>query len=80
MMVLIQTLHTITLSLHAIRSLSGLDRGLSPRELVTGRGFDYNKDCRADFGSYVQATMETIVMNDNTPRTHDCIASGPSGN
>ena len=58
MMVLIQTVHTITLWLNATQSLSGLDRGLSPRELVTGRGVDYNKDCRANFGAYIQATTE----------------------
>ena len=65
MMVIIQTVHTITLWLNAIRSLSGLDRGLSPRELVRGRGVDYNKDCRADLGAYVQATTDKIVTNDN---------------
>ena len=79
MMVLIHTVHTITLFLNATRSLSGLERGLYPRELVTSRG-DYNLDCRADLGAYVQATTDKIVMNDNTPRTHGCIALGPSGN
>ena len=80
MMVLIQTVHTITLWLNAVRPISGLTRGLSPRELVTGRGVDYNKDCRATFGAYVQATTETIVTNDNTPRTHGCISLGLLGN
>ena len=80
MMVLIQTVHTITLWLNAVQSISGLNRGLSPRELVTGRGVDYNKDCRATFGAYVQATTEKIVTNNNTPRTHGCIALGTSGN
>ena len=47
MMVLIQTVHAITLWLNTIRSLSGLDRGLSPRELVTGQEVDYNKDCKS---------------------------------
>ena len=60
MMVLIQTVHMITLWLNAVRSLSGLERGLSPRELVTGRGVDYNLDCRATLGSYVQATTEKL--------------------
>ena len=80
MMVLIQTVHTITLSLYAIRPLSGLNRGLSPHELVTGRGVDYNLDCRATLGAYVQATTDKIVTNDNTPCTHGCIVLGPSGN
>ena len=36
MMVLIHTVHTINLWLNATRSLSRLERGLSPRELVAG--------------------------------------------
>ena len=48
--------------------------------LVTGRGVDYNLDCRATLGAYVQATTDEIVTNDNTPRTHGCIALGSSGN
>ena len=47
-MVLIQTVYTISLWLNAIRSILGKDRGLSPRELVLGRGVDFHKDCRAD--------------------------------
>ena len=72
MMVLIQKVHTITMWLNTIQSLSGFDRGLSPRELVTGRGVDYNKDCGANFGAYVQATTDKIVTNNNNPRTHGC--------
>ena len=53
MMVLIQTVYTIIMWLNAVWSLSGVAGGLSPRELVTGRGVDYNKDCRTDFGAYV---------------------------
>ena len=80
MMVLIQTVYSIIMWLNAVWPLSGVTRGLSPRELVTGRGVDYNKYCRADFGAYVQATTNKIVTNNNTPRTHDCIALGPPWN
>ena len=41
---------------------------------------DYHKDCRADLGGYVEASTDKVVTNDNTPRTHACIALGPSGN
>ena len=57
-----------------------MDQGLSPRELVTGRGVDYNKDCRAGLGAYIRASIDKVVTNNNTPRTHGCIALGPSGN
>ena len=80
MLVLVQTVYTICLWLNAIQSLSGMDRGLSPRELVTGRGVDYNKYCRAYLGDYIQASTDKVITNNNTPRTHGCIALGPSGN
>ena len=57
-----------------------MDRGLSLRELVTGREVDYSKDCRADLGAYIQASTDKFVTNNDTPRTHGCIALGPSGN
>ena len=79
-MVLIQTVYTISLWINAIRSISGKDRGLSPRELVLGRGVDFHKDRRADLGGYVEARPDNVITNDNTPRTHSCIALGPSGN
>ena len=31
-------------------------------------------------GGYVEASTDKVVTNDNTPRTHACIALGPSGN
>ena len=65
---------------NAVWPLSGVTRGLSPRELVTDREVDYNKDYRADFGAYVQAPPDKIVTNNNTPHTHGCIALGPYGN
>ena len=59
-MVMIQTLYTVCLWLNAIRSISGKYCGLSPRELVLGRGVDYHKDCRADLGGYVEARPEKL--------------------
>ena len=41
---------------------------------------DYCNDCRADLGGYVEDRSDKIVTNDNTPRTHSCIALGPSDN
>ena len=50
------------------------------RELITGRGVDYNKDCMANLDGYVQATTDKVATNNNTPCTHMCIVLGPSGN
>ena len=80
MLVLVHTVYTISLWLNDIRSLSGMYGGLSHREIVTVRGVDYSKDCRADLGAYIQASTYKVVTNNNNPRTHGCIALGPSGN
>ena len=40
---------------------------------------DYHKNCRACLDAYIQATTAKVVTNNNTPRTHGCIALGPSG-
>ena len=57
-----------------------MDRGLSPRELLTGKVVDYSKDFRADLGAYIKSSTYKVVTNDNTTCTHGCIALGPSGN
>ena len=73
MLVLVQTVYKICIWLNAIRSLSGMDRRLPPRELVTGREVDYNKDCRADLGAYIQASKDKVVTNNNTRCTRECM-------
>ena len=53
---------------------------VSPREIVTGLSTDCNRDCKADIESYVEASTNATVTNDNTERTHSCVALGPVGN
>ena len=52
----------------------------SPREFFTQRSVSYEKNCKAEFGSYVEASTNAMVTNRQIPRRHDCIALGPSGN
>ena len=80
MLVLVQTVYMICLWLNAIRSLSGMDQGFSPSEILTERGVDYSKDCRADLGACIQASTDKVFTNDNNLRTHGCITLSPSGN
>jgi len=54
--------------------------GFSPREIVTGLSTNYERDCKCDPGSYVEASTDVIVTNDNTERTRSCVAVGPVGN
>ena len=79
-LVLIHIVYTCVMCINAIPRKAGMVKGISPRELVTGRTVDYKRDCRACMGGYVEASTGAIVTNYNTPRTHSCIALGPSGN
>ena len=47
---------------------------------MTQRSIGLDGKCNAIFESYLQATSDAIVTNDQKPRTYECIAFGPSGN
>ena len=79
-LVVIHVVYTCVIFINAITRKAGAVQGISPRELVTGKTVHYKRDCRACIGGYVEASTGAIFTNDNTPRTHSCIALGPSGN
>ena len=47
---------------------------------MTGLSTGYERDCKIDIGSYVEAGTDATVTNDNTERTRSCVALGPVGN
>ena len=47
---------------------------------MTGLSTDYELDCKVNIGSYVEASTNATVTNDNTERTRSCVALGPVGN
>ena len=59
---------------------SGITGGFSPREIVTGTTVNFTRDCNNDCGAYVEASTYAIITNENSERTHSCIALGPSCN
>ena len=65
---------------NAVPAAEGISQVFPPREILTQRKFDSKKDCKALFGSYVEASTDAIVTNDMKSRTHSCSALGPSGN
>ena len=79
-MVLIHSLYSVIMMLNASPHESDVTGEFSPREIVTGRTINYLKDCRADIGAYVEASMDAMVTNDHTSHTHSCIALGLSRN
>ena len=80
MLVLIHIVYMCGMWINGITRNAGTVQGISPRDLVTGKTVDYKRDCCACMGGYVESSTDAIVTNDNTPRTHSCIALGLSGN
>ena len=67
-LILIQMIYSCAFWIHASPNHSE-NFGFSPREIVTGLSTDYERDCKVDIGSYLEASTDAIVMNDNTKRT-----------
>jgi hypothetical protein len=53
---------------------------LSPYELFSGRKLDFNRDCRLEFGEYVQVHEDNVLKNTMHSRTTDAIALMMKGN
>jgi hypothetical protein len=70
----------VTLWINAFPSDSGVSDVYSPREIVTGMKMDYQKHCKARFGSYVEASVDPTITNTLQARTTPCIVLGPTGN
>ena len=51
--IVIQLEYTVTLFINVVPDLLGVAERYSPREIVTQRKFDFERDCKVQFGSYV---------------------------
>ena len=78
--IVVHCLYFVVMIINAVLAEGSISTVLSPREIVTQRKLDMEKDCRVQFGSCVEASKDTIVTNTMDKRTHTCIALGPSGN
>ena len=52
----------------------------SPRGMVSQHKLDITRDCKVQFGAYVEASDGKIFTNTMKSRTHGCITLSPSGN
>ena len=75
-----QLVYNVTLSIDAVRDALGVSERYSPRKIATQPKFDFERDCKVQFGTYVQASNDAIVTNTTKLRTHGCVALGTSGN
>ena len=58
----------------------GVSTVLSPRTVLTGERFDYEKHCRNAFGAYAQVHDEPTPSNSQFAPTSGAICLGPASN
>ena len=80
LIMLIDLIYYSILWINAFPPKGGVSTTLSPRNIMTGIQFDYNKHCQLPFGSYVQAHEEPNPTNTQAARTVGAICLGPTGN
>ena len=77
---LIELIYSSILWINAFPPKGGVSSSLSPRNIMTGIQFDYNKHCQLQFGDYVQAHQEPSPTNTQASRTVGATCLGPTGN
>ena len=76
----IEFIYFMVLWLNAFPVKNGISSMFSPRELLVRWRLDYAKHCRVVPGTYCKVHDEPSPSNTMTPRTHEAIAMGPTGN
>jgi hypothetical protein len=80
LLMLIDLIYSSTLWINAFPPKGDVSSSLSPRNIMTGIPFDYNKHCQLQFGSYVQVHEEPSPSSSMAARTVGAICLGPTGN
>jgi hypothetical protein len=75
-----ELIYFVVLWLNAFSAKSEISAAYSPRELLVHWKLDYKNHCRVLPGTYCKTHDELVPLNTMTPRTHECIACGPTGN
>jgi hypothetical protein len=66
--------------MHSPKGGVSVSPNLSPRNIMTGIQFDYQKHCKLQFGSYAQVHQEPSPTNTQTACTVGAICLGLTGN
>ncbi len=77
------TIHVVyfaVLWLNSLPAAAGVSKKYSPREIVLGRELDFNKHCKATFGSYVEAHKDPTITNTMRSCTFPGVFLGPTDN
>eukprot|EP00804_Cyclotella_cryptica_P010069 CCRYP_018044-RA/>CCRYP_018044-RA protein AED:0.31 eAED:-0.77 QI:0/-1/0/1/-1/0/1/0/270 len=76
----IELIHFIVLWLNNFPVKSGVSTKYSPRELICRHKLSARTHCKTPLGAYCEVHDEPSPTNSMTPRTHETICMGPTGN
>ena len=79
-LMLVEMVYMSCMWINAFPPKGGVSKTLSPRNIMTGTQFDYNKHCKWPFGAYGQAHEEPEKTNTQDERSIGAICLGPTGN
>eukprot|EP00804_Cyclotella_cryptica_P019093 CCRYP_021211-RA/>CCRYP_021211-RA protein AED:0.16 eAED:0.16 QI:0/0/0/0.66/1/1/3/0/1057 len=79
-LITIELIHFIVLWLNNFPVKSGVSTKYSPRELICRHRLNAKVHCKTPFGAYCEVHDEPTPSNSMTPRTHETICMGPTGN
>jgi hypothetical protein len=77
---IIELLANVVFWINALPPSSGVSKTFSPRTIMTGTAFDFNKYCQIPFGAYAQVHEDNDVTNTMTEGTQPVICLGPTAN
>ena len=79
--VVIHLVYFVILWLNAMpHAKEGISDTISPCEIILRRHLDFEKHCRGNFGSYIEAHYDDVITNTMKSRTYPALLLGPTGN
>ena len=76
----IKFVYFMVLWMNAFPVKSGVSDKILPRELLLRWRLNYKKHCRVEPGTYCEVHNEPTLTNTMSPRMHEAIVLGPTGN
>ena len=80
LLMVVEMVYMSCMWINAFPPKGGVSETLSPRHIMTGQQFDYNKHCKWAFGEYGQTHEENNPPNSQAARAIGAICLGPTGN
>ena len=78
--IVIHMIYFVTMTLNAVPDTLGVSEIYSPRDILTQRRHDMDKDRKVRLGTYTEASEDAQIKNTMKSRTEECVSLCPSGN